>query len=87
MLVAVFAMLFVFVVAMWIFNHKVRWYHKALYWVPIIKFIGINQYKRGYYMGAREGLVKGAEIGNSGKKHLKQRKLSRALEQTGAVVR
>jgi len=69
-------------VIMWIFNDKLRWYHRMFYWLPVIKLIGTQQFRRGHRTGAEWGLGEGYILGSGGKK-LKQRKIARALIKAG----
>ncbi len=66
-----------------LFNETIYWYHKWLYRLPVIKFIGKNQFKRGHRFGATWGLEEGHKLGSGGSRKLPQRKIKRALERAG----
>lgn len=75
-------LLIVHSVLMGIFNKSIRWYHKALYWLPVIKTIGIDRFRHGHKIGAVWGLEEGYKLLGNPKK-LKRRKILKALEMAG----
>ena len=79
---ALMALLFVYSVLMGIFNKSLRWYHKVLYWLPVIAFIGNVQFRKGHKIGAVWGLQEGHKLSGNPKK-LKQRVIVRALKKAG----
>ena len=75
-------MLVVHSVAMGIFNKSIRWYHKVLYWLPVIKTIGIDRFRHGHKIGAVDGITEGYNLKGSRKK-LKRGKVVKAFERLG----
>jgi len=79
---ALIVLLILYSVLMGLFNKSLRWYHKVLYWLPVIKIIGDVQFRKGHKIGAVWGLEEGCSLSGNPKK-LKQRKIVRALERAG----
>jgi len=74
--------LVLYVLISWAFNQSVCWYHRLLYMLPVIKFLGTRQFRRGHRAGAIFGYDEGYTAGSKGKK-MKQRKIERALKRAG----
>lgn len=80
----VFALLTIYFILMWAFNHKQRWYHKVIYWFPVVKSCGNWMFRKGHGVGAVWGYEQGYKS-NSGRgvKKLKHGKIVRALKNAG----
>ena len=81
-ILALLVLLIVYSILMGLFNKSLRWYHKALYWLPVVKHIGSLQFRKGHKIGAVWGLQEGYKLLGNPKK-LKQRQIVRALKKAG----
>ncbi len=67
---------------------RLRWYHRLLYRLPVVRTIGYHRYMDGYDKGIDNGIEAGINTGlaSRGKKgKVKQREITRARNHAGAL--
>jgi len=63
-------------------KRRMRWYHRLIYRIPVVKSIGKYQCRKCLRAGAAWGLEEGARLVG---KRISQRKIRRAMDKCGAL--
>ena len=68
-----------------IYYTEMRWYHRLLYAIPVIRSIGASQFRRGHSAGAKWGLEEGHNLATKHRR-VSQRDIVRAVQSCGVKI-